>query len=143
MKIAGDKVKQIITQDFDMRLANAVITYILSEGISTLEKCTDEDVAKVKGNPLMTAEFVQAMVRTAIRICKECDVHDDIYPFIINHMYVHATPTKEIIIYQEEMTRWRWEQLINDLDVDYEENADEILSVTLNTNVIGVERKED
>ena len=143
MKIAGDKVKQIIRQDFDMRLANAVITYILSEGISTLEKCTDEDVAKVKGNPLMTAKFVQAMVRTAIRICKECDVDDDIYPFIINHMYVHAAPTKEIMIYQEEMTRWRWEQLINDLDVDYEENADEILSVTLNANVIGVERKED
>lgn len=143
MKIAGDKVKQIIRQDFDMRLANAVITYILSEGISTLEKCTDEDVAKVKGNPLMTAKFVQAMVRTAIRICKECDVDDDIYPFIINHMYVHAAPTKEITVYQDELTKWRWEQLINDLDVDYEENADEILSVTLNANVIGVERKED
>lgn len=143
MKIAGDKVKQIITQDFDMRLANVVITYIFSEGISTLEKCTDEDVAKVKGNPLMTTKFVQAMVRTAIRICKECDVDDDIYPFIINHMYVHAAPTKEITVYQDELTKWRWEQLINDLDVDYEENADEILSVTLNANVIGVERKED
>lgn len=32
MKIAGDKVKQIITQDFDIRLANAVITYIFKRG---------------------------------------------------------------------------------------------------------------
>lgn len=89
----------------------------------------------------MTDEFVQTMVRTARRICIECDLQEDIYPFIINHMYVHAAPTKEITVYQDELTKWRWERFVDDLDVDYEENADEILSVTLNTNVIGVERK--
>lgn len=141
MNIAGDKVKRIIEQDFDMRLANLVITYILSKGIENIQQLTEKDIAEIKGNAFMADRFVQAMVRTACRICNECDVHEDIYPFIINYMYIHAAPTKELMIYQEEMTKWRWEQFINDLDVEYEESADEILSVTLNANVIGIERK--
>jgi hypothetical protein len=34
------------------------------------------------------------------------------------------------------MTKWRWERFIDDLDIEYEENADEIELVVLNANVI-------
>ena len=40
------------------------------------------------------------------------------------------------------MTKWRWKEFIDDLDIEYEENADEILYVELNANVIEVERRE-
>ena len=133
---AGEKVNKIINEEFDGRVAMAVITYILDKGFDFLKQLTEEDIFEVKGNGLMTDRFCQTLVRTAAKICKECDEIDDFLPFIVNHLYVPNAKMKEATLYQDEMTEYKWKEFIDCLDIEYEESADEIKMVTLNINVI-------
>lgn len=50
-----------------------IISYILDKGESLCRGITDEQIAELEGNPLMTKEFIQAMVTAAREICRECD----------------------------------------------------------------------
>lgn len=134
--IAGEKVRDIIRNEFDSRLEMAVITYILDNGFENLKEVTEEEILKVKGNALMTDRFCQALVRAAVRICKECNQIDDFLPFVVNHLYVPNAKMHKVEIYQDQMTKWRWESFIDSLDIEYEEDADEIEAVFLNANVI-------
>lgn len=140
---AGQKVKQIIREEFDSRMELAVITYILNEGFDKLQKATEQDIIDVKGNALMTDRFCQALVRTAVKICKECNLIDEFLPFIVNRLYVPNAKMHEIEIWQDQMTEWRWNDLINDLEIDFEETADEIEAVFLNVNVIETINKQE
>ena len=133
---AGIKVKQIIEQEFDGRIAMSVVTYILHHGFDKLKEITEDDILEIKGNAFMADKFCQALVRCAVRICKECKEIDDFLPFIVNHLYVPKANMHKVTFYQDEMTEYRWASFINILDIDYEENADEIQMVTLNANVI-------
>ena len=67
---AGEKVKRIIEKEFDSRVGMAVITYILDRGFERVKTLTEEDILQIQGNGFMTAEFCQAIVRCAVRICK-------------------------------------------------------------------------
>ena len=133
---AGEKVEQIISKEFDNRMEMAIVTYILDKGMENLKKVTEEDIMEIKGNALMTDRFCQALVRTAVKICKECDSIDEFLPFIVNHLYVPKARMREVTIFQDEMTKYRWEEFLDELGVEYEESADEIQSVTINANVI-------
>jgi hypothetical protein len=143
MNKAGEKVRQIIAEEFDGRLEMAVVTYILDTGFERLKEMKEKDILQFKGNALMTDEFVQALVRAAVRICKECHHIDDFLPFIVNYLYVPKAKMHDVEIYQDQMSKWRWQELMNDLDVDFEEEADEIEAVFLKANVISVARKEE
>lgn len=140
---AGIKVKQIIEQEFDGRVAMAVITYILDNGFNNLKEITEEEIMQIKGDALMADRFCQALVRCAVRICKECNEIDEFLPYIVNHLYVPNAKMNDVTFYQDEMTKWKWKEFIDDLDIDYEEDADEVTYVVLNANVIEVEMKEE
>ena len=140
---AGEKVREIIYKEFDSRMGMAVVTYILDAGFERLKEMTEEDVLKFKGNGLMTDRFVQALVRCAVKICKECHQMDDFLPYVVNHLYVPNAKMNDVEIYQDQMSKWRWQELMNELDVDYEENADEIEAVFLKATVIEVAKKEE
>ena len=140
---AGQKVKQIIREEFDSRMELAVITYILDKGFEKLQKVTEQDILDVEGSAFMTDRFCQALVRAAVRICKECNPIDEFLPFIVNHLYVPNAKMYEIEIWQDQMTKWRWNNLINDLEIDFEEEADEIEAVYLNVNVLEIINKQE
>ena len=133
---AGEKVKQIINEEFDGRIAITVITYILDHGFDNLKEITEDDILKIKGNYFMTDRFSQALVRTAVRICKECNKIDDFLPFIINHLYVPKAKMNEIDLHYDDYGKYDWEYLLDKLDVEYEESASEIEMITINANVI-------
>lgn len=139
----GEKVRQIIEQEFDGRMEMAIVTYILDNGFENLKKMTEEDILQVKGDAFMTDRFAQALVRAAVRICKECYRIDEFLPFIINYLYVPKVKMHDVEIYQDQLTKWRWEELMKELHVNYEESADEIEAVFLKANVIEVARKEE
>ena len=67
------KIGKIIEEEFDARMGNAVISYIMSKGIENIKEITDEQISKLEGNGLMTQDFVQSLVRCAKRICNECE----------------------------------------------------------------------
>lgn len=48
--------------------------YMLDKGIENLKSITEDDIKTVRGNGLMTEEFCQSIVRTAVRIANECDI---------------------------------------------------------------------
>lgn len=139
---AGEKVRKIITEEFDGRVEMAVVTYILDHGFDTLKEVTEEDILKIKGNPLMTDRFCQALVRAAVRICKECHQIDDFLPFIVNYLYVPKAKMKEVEIYKEETRRDDWENLLDKFDLEYEEDVDDIDYIVLNANVIDTGKYE-
>ena len=90
----GKKVRDIIEEEFDSRVEMAVISYIFDHGIEKLSKIKEEDILEIKGNAFMTDRFCQALVRAAVRICKECSLYDDILPFIVNYLYVSKAKMK-------------------------------------------------
>ena len=132
---AGEKVRNIINEEFDGRMEIAVITYILDKGFENLKEISEEEILKVKGNGLMTDRFCQTLVRAAVRICKECNEIDDFLPFIVNYLYVPKARMKELEVYSSEMLPSQWEEFLDKFNVDYEE-ADKVDMVVLNANVI-------
>ena len=133
---AGEKVRDIIRDEFDSRCEMAVITYIFDHGFDNLKEVTEEDILKVKGNAFMTQRFCQALVRAAVRICKECNQIDEFLPFIVNNLYVPNAKMHDVEVWQDQMSKWRWNDFINELDIDFEEDADEIEAVFIKASVI-------
>jgi hypothetical protein len=82
----GDKLRDIINEEFDGRLDLAVLQYLCEQvGIDKAREITDEEIEAIEGNAFMTQEFCQALVRCARRIARECDFIKDIVPYIVNN----------------------------------------------------------
>ena len=140
---AGEKVREIINKEFDSRLGMAVISYILDKGFEKLKEITEEEILEIPSNGLMTAEFCQALVRCAVRICKECHYIDEFLPYIVKYLYVRNAEMRDVEIYQGQMSKCGWEHLMNELGVDFHENGNEVEAVLLKATVMEVARKEE
>ena len=127
---SGMKVKRIIEKNFDCS-AMMVVQYLMDKGIENLKEITEEDILTIEGNGLMTASFVQDLVRTASIIAKECEVVDDILPYIVMELYVPKTETKEISLYKESFSNDSWDEIISDLDLEDEDDENNITNINL------------
>lgn len=124
MKYYGTKIGRIIEKEFDSRMENAVISYIMDKGIENVKKITDEQIRKIEGNGLMTAEFLQSLVRCARRICIECE-WIELIEFIRLHLW--CTPTvHDVYLYKEDFTDKSFAELLDNLDLDESEVGEEI-----------------
>lgn len=56
------KIGKIIEEEFDSRMGNAVISYIMDKGMSNVKEVTDEQIEKLEGNGLMTPEEIKSFV---------------------------------------------------------------------------------
>ena len=50
--------------------------HLMSIGWKVAEKVTDEEIARIKGNPMMTDEFCQELMRIAREIARACEPVD-------------------------------------------------------------------
>jgi hypothetical protein len=82
------KIGKIIEEEFDSRMGNAVISYIMDKGMSNVKEITDEQIKKLEGNGLMTQE----LVRCARRICIECE-WAELIEFIRLHLWCTPNST--------------------------------------------------
>lgn len=137
----GEKVKQIINEEFDERMSMTVITYLMEKGTDNLREITEEEILKLKGNSIMTDKFVQALVRCAVRISNECNEIHDILPFIVNELYVPDASMKVIDLYKDEVNEEVWDDLKDTFDVDTED--EDVEMIVLNANLLAVYAKED
>lgn len=137
MKLAGDNVREIIRKHFDERMSMAVVTYIIDKGWEYVRQITEEEIKEISGNAFMTDVFVQSLVRTAVRICRETNQIDDFMPFIINHLHVPNAVTQSIEIYKSEVSDDDWERIMDRFNLDYEENYEDIQMIELNANLLG------
>ena len=124
MKYYETKIGKIIEEEFDSRMGNAVISYIMDKGMSNVKEITDEQIEKLEGNGLMTQYFVQSLVRCARRICNECE-WIELIEFIRLHLW--CTPTvHDVYLYKEDFTDESFAELLNSLDLDNDEVGNEI-----------------
>ena len=124
MKHTNTKIEKIIKEEFDVRMGNAVFSYIMDKGIEFIKQITDEEISKIKGNGLMTADFVQSLVKCARRICIECEWVEMI-EFIRLHLWC-TPPVHDVSLYREDFSEESFRELLNDLDLDNEEVGNEI-----------------
>ena len=118
------KIGKIIEEEFDSRMGNAVISYIMDKGMSNVKVITDEQIEKLEGNGLMTQDFVQSLVRCARRICNECE-WIELIEFIRLHLW--CTPTvHDVYLYKEDFNDESFSELLKDLEIDKEEVGSEI-----------------
>lgn len=118
------KIGKIIEEEFDSRMGNAVISYIMDKGISNVKKITDEQIEKLEGNGLMAQDFVQLLVRCARRICNECE-WIELIEFIRLHLWCIPT-VHDVYLYKEDFTDESFSELLKDLELDEEEVGSEI-----------------
>lgn len=97
------KIGKIIEEEFDSRMGNAVISYIMDKGIKNIRKIADEQIINLEGNGLMTQNFVQKLVKCARRICMECE-WIELIEFIRLHLC--CTPAvHDVYLYREDYTK--------------------------------------
>ena len=124
MKYYETKIGKIIEEEFDSRMGNAVISYIMDKGMSNVNEITDEQIEKLECNGLMTQDFVQSLVRCARRICNECE-WIELIEFIRLHLW--CTPTvHDVYLYREDFTDESFAELLDSLDLDNDEVGNEI-----------------
>lgn len=118
------KIGKIIEEEFDSRMGNAVISYIMDEGIENVKEITDDQIEELEGNGLMTQDFVQSLVRCARRICNECELIE-LIEFIRLHLW--CTPTvHDVYLYREYLTDDSFAELLDNLELDESEVGEEI-----------------
>lgn len=118
------KIGKIIEEEFDSRMGNAVISYIMDEGMGNIKEITNEQIEKLEGNGLMTQDFIQSLVRCARRICIECE-SAELIEFIRLHLW--CTPTvHDVYLHREDFTYGTFAEVLNNLDLDESEVGDEI-----------------
>lgn len=118
------KIGKIIEKEFDSRLGNAVISYIMDKGMENVKQITDKQIENLEGNGLMTQDFVQSLVRCARRICNECEIIE-LIEFIRLHLW--CTPTvHDVYLYKEDFTDESFAELLENLNLDESEVGAEI-----------------
>ena len=133
---AGQKIKDIIRKEFDSRMEMPVVTYIINTGWERVKQHTEEEILKVKGNAIMSDEFVQDLVRCAVKICNECDMFSDFLPFIVNYLFIYNAKMFEINLEKDDVSNYQWEQILRKSGLDMDEDEDDIDMIVLNANVI-------
>ena len=124
MKWYETKIGKIMEEEFDSRMGNAVISYIMDEGIGNVKEITDDQIEELEGNRLMTQNFVQSLVRCARRICIECELAE-LIEFIRLHLW--CTPTvHDVYLYKDDFTDESFAELLDNLDLDESEVGEEI-----------------
>lgn len=118
------KIENIIKEEFDLRMGNGVISYIMDKGIENVKEITDEQISKLEGNGLMTQDFVQSLVRCARRICNECE-WIELIEFIRLHLWC-VPIVHDVYLYKEDFTEESFGELLDDLDLHESEVGNEI-----------------
>ena len=118
------KIGKIIEEEFDARMGNAVISYIMGKGIENIKEITDEQISKLEGNGLMIQDFIQSLVRCAKRICNECE-WIELIEFIRLHLWCKPI-VHDVYLYKEDFTDESFTELLDNLDLDKNEVGEEL-----------------
>lgn len=113
------KIGKIIAQEFDSRMEAAIFSYILEHGFNQLKEVADIQIEDIKSSSkLMTDDFCRAMVKAAVRICKECTVWE--YMTYIR-CYLNIEPKiDQITLYKVDYSEQTWSNLLQTFNVEEE-----------------------
>lgn len=81
------EIGRLIEKQFDGRMQSFLFSYILENGTEALKEATDEQIESVKGNTILSDDFMQALVRTARDISKKHG-SQEIMKYIKSYVYL-------------------------------------------------------
>lgn len=113
------KIEEIINKELSSASEITILYYLMEKGIENVKSITEEDIETIEGNPIATKEYLQAIVRAAVQIAKECSTND-IFKYIRCEA-CFAPRIKEIEVGKYGMSDYGWEYLCNEMDIDPEE----------------------
>jgi len=120
----SEEIRKLVASEFDARMEASVFCYILDKGMENLKEATEKEINEVEGNVLMTTEFTQSLVRTAVKICKEY-TPIEIMEYI--RMCCNFSPFPEpLTLCKEDHTFAGWSELCYQLDIDEEDTEIEV-----------------
>lgn len=115
MNYYDTKIGKIIDEEFDSRMGNMVFVYLVRRGTENIKHITDDQIAQMKGNELMTQCFIQSLVRCTRRICNECE-WIEIIEFIRLHLCC-IPDVHDVYLYREDYTEETFAELLKSLDL--------------------------
>lgn len=130
MKGKNQEIRSLIAREFDSRMEASIFTYLLDKGMEGLKEITEEEITALEGNGLMTANFVQALVRTAVKICKTYTPMEIMEYIRIGCMF--SPFPKELTLYKEDYTETGWEEMCSTLDLEEDKTAVNVLVIQEN-----------
>lgn len=110
------EIENVIANEFDSRMEAAVVSYILNIGTEGLKNITEDEIVKMEGNNFMTTGFVQALVRTAVKLCKTYS-EMELMEFIRAGCRFTPFPI-EMTLYKDDFKSAGWEKFCHTLDVE-------------------------
>ena len=72
----ASKAKEICNREARGIPYTTIIAYVFDKGMSNLEKLTDEQINRAKGNRLLTADFVQTLARAGRELSRNCSMSE-------------------------------------------------------------------
>lgn len=128
MNATMKRIETMIKKEMGSEYEMMVVTYIIDKGYSYCQSITDEDIATLEGNSMMTQDFVQSLVRCARDLTNEFELID-IMQYIRCELWM-MPEIKEIMLYESEVGEESFEDICDELNVEYEA-AKEVGKLTL------------
>jgi len=134
-KYYDTKVGKIVAKDFDSRMDMALFLYIMSNGVETIKKLSEEEINNVPdngNNAIVKKNFEVALKKTAVKICNECSINE-IMEYIRCHLNIKPQ-THKITFYRDQFAdtdSWK-EFVVDSLRLEPEDVGDslEVLVIT-------------
>ncbi len=123
------------------------VGHLLDLGFRTAKEITDEQIAKLPGNGLMTEDFVQNLVRTTREIAQACDSNVELIQFcMVENIFdtEFFAPEKRHIPYDRlseiaTQALWAlnpngepWNEVLEDTDIELEDSEREFFEIPAN-----------
>lgn len=118
MNATMEKITDTIKANIEIEYETAVFSYLFDKGYSFCQSVTDEDIAKLEGNVMMTTDFVQSLVRCARDLTNEFELID-IMQYIRCELWM-MPEIKELMLYESEVGEESFEDICDELNVEYE-----------------------
>lgn len=123
----NNEISNLIAREFDGRMEAAVFSHILDKGMENLAKITEQEIEKIEGNGIMSKDFLQALVRTAVKICKNY-TPIEVMKYIRTECGFTPFPS-HVTLYKDTYSASDWMELCCMLDEDENEAEIKILVI--------------
>ena len=93
----------------NITIFTCAVTYLADKGRENVKQLTDKDISEVKGNTLMTADYIQAIMRTAR------DISNVVQSGVEVIQFCNAESVFETVFYTkgEHLDRWCLERALS------------------------------
>ena len=119
MNTTMQKIEATIKNEIGTEYELMVITYLFDKGFSFCQRITDEDIAQLEGNSMMSTDFVQSLVRCAKELANNFELID-IMKYV--RCEVWMTPAvKEVRLWKADLSNGAFAEICEVLEVDCDE----------------------